>query len=80
MMAHKIEEHDCFDVLVKESGSDATFVKVTSWNLKDGTTRGEWVINLFQYTPSLGISTRKGKLVPNFCPICGEDFREGVAR
>ena len=72
-MTHIIKEHKCFDVLVKETGSDATFVKVTGWDL-DGTAHSQWVINLYQYTPSLGISTKRGKFVPNFCPMCGKDL------
>ena len=75
-MSHRIEEHECFDMLVKESGSDATFVKATGFNLGDGTFHSQWVINLYRFTPSLGISTKKGRFVPNFCPMCGEDFRE----
>ena len=76
MMSHKIENHDCFDKLVDETGSDATFVKAFGFNIETGKATSQWVINLYRYTPSLGISTEKGKFIPNFCPMCGEDFRE----
>ena len=75
-MAHRIEEHECFDILVKESGSDATFEKAVGFNFKDGTTHSQWVLNLYRYTPALRISNKRGSFIPNFCPMCGEDFRE----
>lgn len=71
-----MNEHTCFDELVEETGSDATFEKAIRF-APDGRKIGvEWVINLWRYTPSLNISTRRGKLVPNFCPICGKDLME----
>lgn len=75
-MTHKIEDHDCFQKLVDETGSDATFVKSFRFDFENGEASDQWVINLYHYTPSLGISTKKGRFIPNFCPICGEDFRE----
>lgn len=75
-MTHKIEDHKCFQKIVDETGSDATFEKALGIDMLRGDTSSQWVINLFTYTPSLGISTKKGYLIPNFCPMCGEDFRE----
>lgn len=71
-----IEEHNCFDELVDKTGSDATFERATSMNFDTGKTSLGWVINLYRYTPSLRISTRRGYFVPTFCPICGERLIE----
>lgn len=69
-----MNEHKCFDKLVEETGSDATFEKAISFH--DGEMDMEWVINLYRYTPSLRISRTRGKFIPNFCPICGKDLRD----
>ena len=80
-MAHKIEDHECFDKLVKETGSDATFERVI-WIDPDPNvpnipgTGFRWIISLYKYTPSLAISRERGTFIPNFCPMCGIDFRE----
>lgn len=74
-MAHRILEHKCFEELVDQTGSDATFVKSLGIDFPTGETAVQWVINLYRYTPSLGISSKRGYFVPNFCPMCGEDFR-----
>ena len=76
MMSHKILEHECFDKMVDETGSDATFEKALGFNFEDGSTYSQWVINLYRYTPALRISSKKGFFIPNFCPMCGKDFRE----
>lgn len=68
-----MNEHKCFDELVKETGSDATFEKAIRYD--DSGMDLVWVINLYKYTPSLRISRTRGKFVPNFCPICGKDLR-----
>ena len=75
-MTHQIENHRCFDELVEETGSDATFEKVPCWNQKTGEYAEEWIIYLYKYTPSLSISQTRGRFTPNFCPMCGEDFGE----
>ena len=75
-MTHKIENHECFDTLVEETGSDATFEKALGISFKDGMGTSQWVINLYRYTPSLAVSTIRGYFIPNFCPMCGEDFRD----
>jgi len=71
-----MNKHICFDELVEKTGSDATFEKAVRFDPCDGKIDTEWVINLWHYTPSLNISMKRGKLVPNFCPICGRDLRE----
>ena len=76
-MTHRIEDHECFDKLVEETGSDATFEKnLLGVDFIVHETVSEWVINLYTYTPSLRISTRKGYYIPNYCPMCGEDFSD----
>ena len=74
-MTHQIEDHKCFDELVKETGSDATFDKVLCRNQKTGEYAEEWTIVLYKYTPSQSISQKRGRFTPNFCPVCGEDLR-----
>jgi hypothetical protein len=74
-MAHQILEHECFDEMVEETGSDATFEKVMHFDFDKGKVSMNWVINLFRYTPALNISSTRGKFIPNFCPMCGKDFR-----
>jgi hypothetical protein len=75
-MTHKIEDHECFDKLVEVTGSDATFEKSLGIDMLPREATSQWVINLYTYTPSLAISTKKGYYIPNFCPMCGEDFRD----
>lgn len=75
-MTHKIEDHECFDKLVEETGSDATFEKAFGIDFISGESNRTWAINLHRYTPSLAISTKRGYFIPNFCPMCGEDFRD----
>ncbi len=72
----KIEDHECFDKLVEETGSDATFEKTLGLDVDSGQSSLQWVVNLYRYTPSLSISTQRGFFVPNYCPMCGMDFRE----
>ena len=75
MTAHRILEHKCFEELVDQTNSDATFELAQGFDLRNGEFHPQWVINLWHYTPALRISINRGYLVPNFCPICGEDFR-----
>ena len=56
-MSHKIIQHDCFDELVDKTGSDATFERAMGLEMNTGESSLQWVINLYTYTPSLGIST-----------------------
>lgn len=69
-------DHKCFEALREETESDATFERAFHIDFETGKTTQEWVINLYHYTPSLAISTKRGKLVPTFCPMCGECLEE----
>ena len=75
-MSHVIKEHSCFDKLVEETESNATFEKTLGFNFETGKTYSQWVINLYRYTPSLLISSKRGFFIPSFCPMCGFDFRD----
>ena len=70
-------DHKCLDELIEKTGSDATFEKAIRFVPDVGKMGEEWVINLYHYTPGLRISMKRGKLIPNYCPICGEDLRDG---
>lgn len=63
-------EHKYFDELVEKTGSDATFEKSSRHEPV-----GKWFITLYHYTPGMNISWKRGRLFPNYCPICGEDLR-----
>ena len=77
-MTHHIKNHKCFEELVDNTGSDATFEKSMAIDFSTGKSLGgEWVINLWKYTPALRVSSRRGYYIPNFCPMCGMDFRNG---
>ena len=77
-MAHHIKNHKCFEELVDSTGSDATFEKSMAIDFGTGKRMGgEWVINLWKYTPALRVSSQRGYYIPNFCPMCGMDFRNG---
>ena len=66
------EHHRCFDELVEETESDATFEKAIRLLPDSGKLKTEWVVNLYHYTPSLNISKKRGLFIMNFCPICGK--------
>jgi len=70
-----MNKHICFDELIEKTGSDATFEKAVRFDPGDGKIDTEWVIRLYHYTPSQGISMKRGILTMNFCPICGRDLR-----
>ena len=73
-------DHKCFEELVQETGSDATFEKSIGINFSSGEVFSHWIIILYHYTPGLRISTDRGHLVLNFCPICGEDLRDELPK
>lgn len=72
-----IEEHNCFNEIIEKTNQDATFDRAFVMGQSDEDLQVSWVINLYKYTPKKNISKIVQHVVPNFCPFCGEDLRNG---
>ena len=71
------EDHACFREMAKRW--DGPIEKPISFDRKTGNMSATWMMKLFKYTKSGGISkTGGGWLTINFCPVCGKDFRDSA--